>query len=156
MVHAFNPNTREAEAEADGSMNFRTARVLQRNPVWKKTKKPKDKNQTNQPNNNNKRKARREEKRREEKRREEKRREEKRREKLSSQRESSTGKNTGCSSRVQFQRTTQQLTDICNSSPGVSMPSSSPWRVRVRHSSSTQTYVQAKYLYILKMIIIII
>jgi hypothetical protein len=44
VAHAFNPSTREAEAEAGGFLSLRpawsteTARATQRNPVLEKTK----------------------------------------------------------------------------------------------------------------------
>jgi hypothetical protein len=38
VVHAFNPSTPEAEAEAGGFLSSRTARATQRNPVSKKQK----------------------------------------------------------------------------------------------------------------------
>ena len=45
MAHAFNPSTREAEAEAEavGFLSLRPARATQRNPVSKNQKKKKKK-----------------------------------------------------------------------------------------------------------------
>jgi hypothetical protein len=41
MAHAFNPNTREAEASLVYKVSSRTARATQRNPVSKNQKKKK-------------------------------------------------------------------------------------------------------------------
>ena len=41
VAHAFNPSTREAEA--DGFLSLRPARAIQRNPVSKNQKKKKEK-----------------------------------------------------------------------------------------------------------------
>jgi hypothetical protein len=47
VAHAFNPSTRvwisEFEASLVYKVNFRTARAIQRNPVWKTQKKKKKK-----------------------------------------------------------------------------------------------------------------